>query len=101
MGGETDLPGSVAPDEEYYRVPGCGQDVSQWAGRVAATFWTVTATIDLAGLNILTWLTAYLDACGRNTGKPLTGPDLDRFLPWNATPEDLRTWAQPPPPQPG
>ena len=41
----------------------------------------------MAGLNVLTYLTAYLDACGRNGGKPLTGPDLDRFLPWNAAPE--------------
>ncbi len=42
-------------------------------------------------------LTAYLYACGRNGAKPLTGPDLERFLPWNATPADLRAWAQPPP----
>jgi transposase len=65
--------------------------------RNAAVIWTVTATAQLAGLNLLTWLTAYLDECGRNGGKPLTGPDLDRFLPWNASPGDLRTWAQPPP----
>jgi hypothetical protein len=51
----------------------------------------------MAGLNVLTWLTAYLDACGRNRGNPLSGPDLERFLPWNATPEDLQAWAQPPP----
>jgi transposase len=71
------------------------------SARLAATVWTVTATAQLAGLNVLTWLTAYLDACGRNHGKPLSGPDLQRFLPWNADPEDLRTWAQPPPPPPG
>ena len=65
--------------------------------RNAAVIWTVTATAQMAGLNLLTWLTAYLDECGRNGGKPLAGPDLDRFLPWNASPEDLRTWAQPPP----
>ncbi len=70
------------------------------SARNAAVIWTVTATIQLAGLNILTWLTAYLDECGRNGGKPLTGPALERFLPWNASPEHLRTWAQPPP-QPG
>jgi hypothetical protein len=64
----------------------------------AAVIWTVTATAQMAGLNLLTWLTAYLDECGRNGGKPLAGPDLDRFLPWNASPGDLRTWAQPPPP---
>jgi len=67
------------------------------AARLAATVWTVTATAEMAGLNVLTYLTAYLDACGRNGGKPLTGPDLQRFLPWNASPADLRTWAQPPP----
>ena len=66
--------------------------------RNAAVIWTVTATAQMAGLNILTYLTAYLDECGRNGGKPLTGPALERFLPWNASPEDLRTWAQPPPP---
>jgi transposase len=70
------------------------------SAKLAANLWTITATIGLAGLNVLTWLTAYLDACGRNSGKPLSGADLERFLPWNATPEDLRTWAQPPP-QPG
>jgi len=68
------------------------------AARLAATVWTVTATAEMAGLNPLTYLTAYLDACGRNGSKPLTGSDLQRFLPWNASPADLRTWAQPPPP---
>lgn len=67
------------------------------AARLAATIWTVTATAEQAGLNVLTYLTAYLDACGRNNAKPLTGPDLQRFLPWNASPADLHTWAQPPP----
>jgi transposase len=52
----------------------------------------------MAGLNVLTYLTAYLDACGRNRGKPLAGPELDRFLPWKASPEHRQAWAQPPPP---
>ena len=65
--------------------------------RNAAVIWTVTATAQMAGLNVLTWLIAYLDECGRNGGKPLTSPALERFLPWNASPEDLRNWAQPPP----
>ncbi len=52
---------------------------------------------EMAGLNVLTYLTAYLDACGRNAGKPPTGPDLERFLPWNAAPADLHAWAHPPP----
>lgn len=45
------------------------------SARLAATVWTVTATAQMAGLNVLTWLTAYLDACGLNNGKPLTGPE--------------------------
>jgi len=68
------------------------------AARLAARVWTVTATAEMAALNVLTYLTAYLDACGRNGGKPPAGPDLERFLPWNATPADLHAWAQPPPP---
>ena len=68
------------------------------SARNAAVIWTVTATAQMAGLNILTYLAAYLDECGRNSGEPLTGPALERFLPWSASPEDLRTWAQPPPP---
>jgi transposase len=65
--------------------------------RNAARTFTVTATVKMAGLNTITYLTAYLDECGRNGGKPLTGKALERFLPWTASPEDLRTWAQPPP----
>jgi hypothetical protein len=59
------------------------------SARNAAAIWTVTATAQMAGLNIITCLTAYLDECGRNTGKPLAGPALERFLPWKANPEDL------------
>lgn len=47
---------------------------------------------------MLTYLTAYLDACGRNGGKPLSDSGLERFLSWNAVPADLRAWAQPPSP---
>ena len=65
--------------------------------RNAAVIFTVTATAAMAGLNLLTYLTAYLDECGRNGGNPLAGPALERFLPWSASPEDLQTWAKPPP----
>jgi transposase len=68
------------------------------AARLAARVWTVTATAEIAGLNVPAYLTAYLDACGRNRGKPPAGMDLERFLPWTADAADLRTWAQPPPP---
>jgi transposase len=65
------------------------------SARLAATAWTVTATAQMAGLNVLTYLTAYFDACGRNGRKPPPGPGLERFLPWKASPEDLQAWAQP------
>jgi len=64
--------------------------------RNAARIWTATATAARAGLNLQAYLAAYLDECGRNNGKPLTGPSLERFLPWAASPEDLHAWAQPP-----
>jgi transposase len=68
------------------------------AARLAARIWTITATAEMAGLNPITYLTAYLDACGRTGSKPPAGPDLQRFQPWTATPDDLHAWAQPPRP---
>jgi transposase len=66
------------------------------AARLAATMWTATATARMHALNPVTCLTAYLDACGRNGGKPPDGPQLDRSTPWQATPEDKAAWAKPP-----
>jgi hypothetical protein len=69
---------------------------ARWAAELAARTWTITATTDLAGLNPITYLTAYLDACGTAGGKPLTSTALQRFLPWTANTTDLTTWAAPP-----
>ncbi|WP_237704555.1 IS66 family transposase [Frankia casuarinae] len=66
------------------------------AARRAATIFTVTATADLHGLNPLTYLADYLDACGRAGARAPTGTDLDRFLPWAANPDDLARWRKPP-----
>ena len=74
-----------------------GSRNGQAAGN-AAVIWTVTATAAMAGLNLITCLTAYPDECGRKGGKPLSGKDLERFFPWNAGPEDLQAWTKPPPP---
>jgi hypothetical protein len=68
------------------------------ATRLTARIWTITATTELTGLNIITSLTASLDTCGRTGGKPPTGPDPQRFQPWTPTPDDLPTWTQPPHP---
>jgi transposase len=66
------------------------------AARLAATMWTVTATARMHGLNPVTYLTALLDECGHAGGKPLADGQLDRFLPWNATPDDKAAWTKPP-----
>ena len=47
------------------------------------------------------WPVVGIDAGRRAEGRPQRREtpaclDLDRFLPWNASPGDLRTWAQPP-----
>jgi len=68
------------------------------AARLAARIWTVAGTAEMAGLNVLTYLTAYLDASGRNGGKPLAGLELERYFPWNLTPAGKDAWSQPPRP---
>lgn len=73
-----------------------GGSNARWAAELAARTWTITATTDLAGLNPITYLTAYLNACGAAGGTPLTPTDLERFLPWTANSEDLATWTSPP-----
>ena len=61
------------------------------AARLAARVWTITATAERAGLNPITYLTAYLDACGRTGGTPPTGPT------WNGScpgPRPAKTWTR-------
>ena len=50
----------------------CGSGNEDSAG-LAATVWTITATAQMAGLNVLTWLTAYLDECAATAGNPSPG----------------------------
>ena len=47
-------------------------------------------TLCLWGLNPRLWLTAYLEACAQAGG--LAVEDVDRFLPWNLSPEQRRAW---------
>src|SRR5260370_20745293 len=61
------------------------------SARLAAVIWTITATIQIAGLNVLTLLTAYLNEFGRHGVKPLTGPALERFLLINTSPQNTPT----------
>lgn len=52
-----------------------------WSGRLAATLFSLFATLTLAKLNVRTWLRWYLESCAENNGRAPS--DIDRFLPWN------------------
>jgi transposase len=70
--------------------------VALWAGHLAAALFSLFATLDLWGLNPRRWLTAYLEACAANGGKP--PPDAASFLPWNLSEARRRELAARPPP---
>ena len=42
-----------------------GGSGSEDPARLATTAWTATATAEMGGMHVLTYLTAYLDACCR------------------------------------
>lgn len=63
---------------------------SEWSARLAACFWTIHATIGLAGWNSLRFFQDYLRACALAGGQ--APQDLSRFLPWQASPEDAGRW---------
>ena len=62
---------------------------SEGSAELAATMYSIFATMKLWGLNLRTWLTAYLQACADNGNEPPV--DLDAFLPWQM---DTRRLAQ-------
>lgn len=64
------------------------------SGALAECAYTVLLTAAKHGLNPLTYLRAFLDACASNGGK--APAQIDRFLPWKASAEDLATWKLPP-----
>ncbi|HEX7599830.1 MAG TPA: IS66 family transposase [Polyangia bacterium] len=63
---------------------------AEWSAHLAARVWTITATAERHGLEPLTYLTDYLNACAEAGGKPLEGHALDRFLPWMPGPTGSR-----------
>lgn len=96
---ELDLDNNVA--ERALRSPvvgrknfyGCG---SVWSAEAAGRFWTTTATAMRAGLNPLSWLTSYLDACAKAGGRAPERAQLEGFLPWAASDDDLAAWRDAP-----
>jgi len=79
--------GPVIGRKNYY---GSGSVIS---AELASRAWTITATAERAGLNPLTYLTAYLDECAQAGATAPTGETLTRFLPWAASTADLTAWA--------
>src|SRR5579859_2513639 len=76
--------GPVLGRKNYY---GSG---SEWSGRLAAMAFSLFQTLCLWNLNPRLWLTAYLEACAQAGGRAVD--DVDRFLPWNLSPEQKRAW---------
>ena len=89
---ERALRGPVIGRKNFY---GSGSVVS---AELASRVWTITATAERAGLNPLTYLSAYLDACAQAGGKALQGQALARFFPWAPGDTDLAAWRQGPHP---
>lgn len=68
---------------------------SVWSGHLAACVFSVLGTAVKNGLNPLTYLIDYFEACAEAGG---TAPEcIDRFLPWSASEEQIAAWARPPP----
>ena len=71
--------------ERSMRIPVIGRknfngSGSEGSAELAATMYSLFATMKLWGLNLRTWLRAYLQACADNGNVP---PDaIDAFLPW-------------------
>lgn len=69
---------------------------AQWSGQLAATMYSVLATLGLWQINARTWLGAYLQVCADNGNR--APADLGPFLPWVMN-EDWPPCAPPPPVQ--
>jgi transposase len=76
--------GPVVGRKNYY---GSG---SVWSGELAAMLFSLFQTLCLSGLNPRLWLTAYLSACAEAGGR--APAEVDRFLPWNLSPDQRREW---------
>jgi transposase len=65
-----------------------------WSGQLLVQLLSLLATLTLWGLNPRRWLTAYLEACAQAEGCVPAEPS--RWLPWNLSEEQRRTWASEP-----
>jgi transposase len=69
---------------------------SLWSGRLAATAFSIFATLALWGLNPRKWLTWYFERCAAAGG--VVPEDIGPFLPWNLSQEDKERLGEASPP---
>jgi transposase len=65
---------------------------SLWSGRLAATMFSVLATLAHWKINPRLWLLWYLESCAAAGGK--APEDIQPFLPWNISPERREALAE-------
>lgn len=80
---ERTVRGPVLGRKNYY---GSG---SQWSGDLAACMMSLLMTAQLWGINVRTWLMAYLQACAQAGGQ--TPSDISPFVPWRMDAQRLQT----------
>src|SRR5713226_2645237 len=78
---ERRLRGPALGRKNYY---GSG---AKWSGRLAATLFSILATLKLWQINPRLWLNWYLQSCAEAGSQAPT--DVEPFLPWNLS-QDLR-----------
>jgi transposase len=76
---ERRLRGPALGRKNYY---GSG---ALWSGRLAATFFSILATLKLGQINPRLWLNWYLQSCAEAGGQ--APQDIEPFLPWNLSQE--------------
>lgn len=87
---ERRLRGPALGRKNYY---GSG---AVWSGRLAATLFSILATLKLWQLNPRSWLRWFLQSCAEAGGQ--APPDIQPFLPWNLSPQkraELRMGTEP------
>jgi len=93
-----DVPMDNSEAERQLRGPAMGRknywgSGAKWAGELAERCFSLFATLLLAGINVRTWLTAFLTACAEAGGKaPAWAAQL---LPWNLSPSGRQAFQQP------
>jgi len=94
-----EIPMDNSEAERQLRGPAMGRknywgSGATWAGELAERCFSLFATLLLAGINVRTWLAAYLTACAEADGKAPAW--AEQLLPWNLSPSGLQAFQQPP-----